>query len=195
MKRPSLNSSPLNPPTCRFGNLLHRPIQNRVNEWNSRFTCRLTHHGQIKALLIHHPRNNPRNLPLAALEGCYHNGTLYGDGSLVPTMEPCLSCQCNNRTLLCSLRVCHEQPVPPPRGCVIVHHKNKCCPHMFCKRFHKRPMISDMDRKIVNFLDDFEQEQHDIHERYEEFGGDENALRRRSEDPDSFNECKSQQLC
>lgn len=131
-------------------------------------------------------------LPLAALEGCYHNGTLYGDGSLVPTMEPCLSCQCANRTLLCSLRVCHEQPVPPPRGCVIVHHKNKCCPHMFCKRFHKRPMVSDMDRKIVNFLDDFEQEQHDIHERYEEFGGDENALRRRSEDPDSLNECKSQ---
>lgn len=129
--------------------------------------------------------------PFAALEGCYHNGTVYGDGSLVPTMEPCLSCQCANRTLLCSLRVCHEQPVPPPRGCVIVHHKNKCCPHMFCKRFHKRPMVSDMDRKIVNFLDEFEQEQQAIHERYEEFAGDENALRRRSEDPDSFDECKT----
>lgn len=51
-------------------------------------------------------------------------------------------------------------------------------------------MVSELDKKIVNFLDDFEQEQHAIQERYEEFGGEENALRRRSEDPDSFNECK-----
>lgn len=128
--------------------------------------------------------------PLPALAGCYHNGTLYGDGSLVPTMEPCLSCQCANRTLLCSLRVCHEQPVPPPRGCVIVHHKSKCCPHMFCKRFNKRPMVSELDRKIVNFLDEFEQEQQIIQQRYDGFDGDENELRRRSEDPDSFDECK-----
>lgn len=51
-------------------------------------------------------------------------------------------------------------------------------------------MVSDRDRKIVNFLDEFEQEQQEIQQRYEEFGGDENALRRRSEDPDSFEECK-----
>lgn len=140
--------------------------------------------------ILHQHNLSPSPLPDPSI-GCHHNGTVYGDGSLVPTMEPCLSCKCAHRTLLCSLRVCHDLPVPPPRGCVIVHHKNKCCPHMFCKRFHKRPMISDKDRRIVNFLDEFEQEQQDVHQRYDQFDGGENALRRRSDDPDSFDECKS----
>lgn len=52
-------------------------------------------------------------------------------------------------------------------------------------------MISDKDRRIVNFLDEFEQEQQDVHQRYDQFDGAENALRRRSDDPDSFDECKS----
>ena len=51
-------------------------------------------------------------------------------------------------------------------------------------------MVSELDRKIVNFLDEFEQEQQAVQQRVEEFAGDENALRRRSEDPDSFDECK-----
>lgn len=51
-------------------------------------------------------------------------------------------------------------------------------------------MFSDLDRKIVNFLDDFEQDQHEIAERYEGFDDGENSLRRRSEEPDSIDECK-----
>lgn len=64
---------------------------------------------------------------------------------------------------------------------------------MFCKRFHKRPMVSDLDRRIVSFLDEFEQEQQEVQQRYgdddEELTG--NELRRRSDDPDSPDECKS----
>lgn len=68
--------------------------------------------------------------------GCYHNGTLYGNESLVPTMEPCLSCQCRDKNLVCSLRVCADQPIPPPRGCVLVQKLNVCCSYVTCSKFH-----------------------------------------------------------
>lgn len=72
--------------------------------------------------------------PLAA--GCHHNGTMYGDGSFVPTTEPCLSCKCRDKNLICSLRVCADQPVPPPRGCVLVQKLGVCCPYVTCSKFH-----------------------------------------------------------
>lgn len=68
--------------------------------------------------------------------GCYHNGTLYGNDLLVPTTEPCLSCQCRDKNLVCSLRVCADQPIPPPRGCVLVQKLNVCCSYVTCSKFH-----------------------------------------------------------
>lgn len=61
---------------------------------------------------------------------------MFADGSLVPSLEPCLSCKCVDSHLKCSLRVCPEQPIPPPRGCVLVHKRSSCCPHVSCKKYH-----------------------------------------------------------
>lgn len=69
------------------------------------------------------------------LPACYHNGTVYGDGSMVPTVEPCLQCKCRNGNLICSLRMCSEQPVPPPRGCVLVQKTGVCCAYITCSRY------------------------------------------------------------
>lgn len=55
---------------------------------------------------------------------------------MVPTIEPCLQCRCISRTLICALRMCPEQPIPPPRGCILVHKNKSCCPHLSCKRFN-----------------------------------------------------------
>lgn len=52
-------------------------------------------------------------------------------------MEPCLNCKCINKNLICSLRVCAEQPMPPPRGCILVHKRNVCCPYLVCNKLHK----------------------------------------------------------
>lgn len=71
------------------------------------------------------------------MAGCYHNGTVYHDGSLVPTVEPCLQCRCRRRNLVCSLRVCNDLPVPPPRGCVLVQKRGVCCAYVTCSKFHK----------------------------------------------------------
>lgn len=68
--------------------------------------------------------------------GCSHNGTRFANGSLVPTVEPCLSCKCNNANLVCALRVCPDQPIPPPRGCVIVQKRESCCPYITCSKYH-----------------------------------------------------------
>lgn len=71
------------------------------------------------------------------MAGCYHNGTVFHDGSLVPTVEPCLQCKCRDRNLVCSLRICTELPVPPPRGCVLVQRRGICCAYVTCSKFHK----------------------------------------------------------
>lgn len=69
--------------------------------------------------------------------GCYHNGTVFHDGSIVPTVEPCLQCKCRDRNLVCSLRICTDLPVPPPRGCVLVQKRGVCCAYVTCSKFHK----------------------------------------------------------
>lgn len=77
---------------------------------------------------------------------CHHNGTVYGDGSMVPTVEPCLQCKCRNGNLICSLRMCSEQPVPPPRGCVLVQKTGVCCAYITCSRFHALNDLPDRRR-------------------------------------------------
>ncbi|XP_060850767.1 uncharacterized protein LOC132929439 isoform X3 [Rhopalosiphum padi] len=64
--------------------------------------------------------------------GCNYKGRSYDPGSLVNTDQPCLKCTCVTGSLVCHLQVCPELPDPPPRGCVIVHKKNKCCAHLQC---------------------------------------------------------------
>lgn len=51
-------------------------------------------------------------------------------------------------------------------------------------------MNTDVDRKIVNFLDEFEQEQKIINDKYGDFNDGQNILRRRSEEPDPLEESK-----
>lgn len=51
-------------------------------------------------------------------------------------MEPCLNCKCTKRNLICSLRVCSDQPIPPPRGCVLVKKQDVCCSYVTCSKFH-----------------------------------------------------------
>lgn len=77
---------------------------------------------------------------------CYHNGTVYGDGSMVPTVEPCLQCKCRNGNLVCSLRMCSELPVPPPRGCVMVQRKNICCAYITCSKYHTMNEVTERRR-------------------------------------------------
>ncbi|XP_064541814.1 mucin-5AC [Drosophila montana] len=108
--------------------------------------------------------------------GCHHNGTWYADKSVVPSMEKCLNCQCNRKTLVCRLKVCPEMPMPPPRGCVVVQKKNSCCPYLSCARldaFYKIPT----KRRIIAYLDHYERESIDR-------VVNDNMLQRRSDDSD-----------
>lgn len=97
---------------------------------------------------------------MPAAPGCHHNGSMYANGSLVPTMESCLNCKCVSKNLICSLRVCAEQPIPPPRGCVLVHKRNVCCPYLVCSKLHKtQPEPHDRrrdDRYRINGLDPYD---------------------------------------
>lgn len=77
--------------------------------------------------------------------GCSHNNTRFANGSFVPTTEPCLNCKCINANLICALRVCPEQPFPPPRGCIIVRKRDTCCPYMTCSKFQTK----DQEKRIV----------------------------------------------
>ncbi|XP_033236145.1 mucin-2 [Drosophila pseudoobscura] len=109
--------------------------------------------------------------------GCHHNGTWFADKSVVPSMEKCLSCQCNRKTLVCRLKVCPEMPMPPPRGCVVVQKKSSCCPYLSCARldaFYKIPT----KRRIIAYLDHYERESIDR-------VVNDNMLQRRSDDSDT----------
>lgn len=68
--------------------------------------------------------------------GCYHNGSVFAETSIVPTVEPCLLCKCYSKNLVCVRRVCPEQPIPPPRGCVLIHKNGMCCPYLSCSKYH-----------------------------------------------------------
>lgn len=91
----------------------------------------------------------PTDWPTTA---CTHNGSVFANGSLVPTMEPCLSCQCMNKTLRCARRICNEMPMPPPRGCALVQRRDSCCPFIVCSKtssvsaFQNRIGVSDSNR-------------------------------------------------
>lgn len=65
---------------------------------------------------------------------CLYEGQEYPAGAKVPTTERCLSCRCGDRggAPLCRLQVCPELPVPPPRGCVLVHRRGECCQRLVC---------------------------------------------------------------
>ncbi|XP_050741256.1 proteoglycan 4 isoform X2 [Drosophila biarmipes] len=110
-------------------------------------------------------------------ECCHHNGTWFADKSVVPSMEKCLNCQCNRKTLVCRLKVCPEMPMPPPRGCVVVQKKSSCCPYLSCARldaFYKIPT----KRRIIAYLDHYERESIDR-------VVNDNMLQRRSDDSDT----------
>ncbi|KAG4073609.1 hypothetical protein HA402_000833 [Bradysia odoriphaga] len=85
--------------------------------------------------------------------GCSHNGTMFADGSFVPSLEPCLSCKCVDSHLKCSLRVCAEQPIPPPRGCVLVHKRSLCCPHVSCNKYHNEN--ENPERRVIAYHGDW----------------------------------------
>ncbi|XP_062548952.1 uncharacterized protein LOC134213690 isoform X2 [Armigeres subalbatus] len=107
---------------------------------------------------------------------CYYNGTHFMEGSIVPTKEPCLMCKCQSKTLICALKVCPEQPIPPPRGCILVHRSGACCPYLQCSKLHLSTKNSG-DRKKIHFLDYYEKEA-------EERLSNPNSYLRRSDDDD-----------
>ncbi|XP_021703762.1 mucin-17 isoform X2 [Aedes aegypti] len=107
---------------------------------------------------------------------CYYNGTHFMEGSIVPTKEPCLMCKCQSKTLICALKVCPEQPIPPPRGCILVHKSGACCPYLQCSKLHLTSKNSG-DRKKIHFLDYYEKEA-------EERLTNPNSYLRRSDDDD-----------
>lgn len=74
---------------------------------------------------------------------------MFADGSLVPSVEPCLNCKCVDTHLVCSLRVCPDQPIPPPRGCVLVQKKLSCCPHLSCKKYHNEN--ENPNRRVITY--------------------------------------------
>uniref|UniRef100_A0A182JHY1 Uncharacterized protein n=1 Tax=Anopheles atroparvus TaxID=41427 RepID=A0A182JHY1_ANOAO len=86
---------------------------------------------------------------------CYYNGTHFMEGSIVPTKEPCLMCKCSEKTLICALKVCPEQPIPPPRGCILVHKSGSCCPYLQCSKLNLA-LKNNGDRKKIHFLDYYE---------------------------------------
>lgn len=94
-------------------------------------------------------KKNKNSNERKAAAGCYHNGTVFANGSLVPTMEPCLNCKCINSNLICSLRVCPEQPIPPPRGCIVVQKRDACCPYLSCSKLHTS--YKGDNRKVITY--------------------------------------------
>ncbi|KAL1450490.1 hypothetical protein WDU94_002854 [Cyamophila willieti] len=69
---------------------------------------------------------------MSSYGGCMYGGSAYEEGAPVPVEEPCLNCACTRGSLVCHLRVCPTMPDPPPRGCLIVHKAQKCCPQLIC---------------------------------------------------------------
>lgn len=90
---------------------------------------------------------------LLLFAGCYHNGTIFGNGSVVPSVEPCLLCKCVEKSLKCGLRICPQQLVPPPRNCILVHRKNFCCPYLLCTKYHNGPesLYGNNDQRIIDY--------------------------------------------
>uniref|UniRef100_A0A182TST8 VWFC domain-containing protein n=1 Tax=Anopheles melas TaxID=34690 RepID=A0A182TST8_9DIPT len=111
---------------------------------------------------------------LSRESSCYYNGTHFMEGSIVPTKEPCLMCKCTEKTLICALKVCPEQPIPPPRGCILVHKAGSCCPYLQCSKLNLA-VKNNGDRKKLHFLDYYEKA---AQERFE----NPNAYLRRSDD-------------
>lgn len=77
---------------------------------------------------------------------CRYEGREYPAGAKVPTNEKCLTCQCGERggAPLCRLQVCPELPVPPPRGCVLVHRRGECCQRLICGKSRPKPTLNIM---------------------------------------------------
>ena len=75
---------------------------------------------------------------------------------MVPTMEPCLLCKCASKNLVCVRRVCPEQPIPPPRGCILVQKKSMCCPFLSCSKMHIT-FYKNNERKLIKFGADMNQ--------------------------------------
>lgn len=71
-------------------------------------------------------------------------------------MESCLLCKCQSKNLVCVRRVCPEQPIPPPRGCILVQKKSMCCPYLSCSKMHVTFYKND-DRKVIKFGADMNQ--------------------------------------
>ncbi|EAT44119.1 AAEL004506-PA [Aedes aegypti] len=69
-----------------------------------------------------------------------------------------------------------EQPIPPPRGCILVHKSGACCPYLQCSKLHLTSKNSG-DRKKIHFLDYYEKEA-------EERLTNPNSYLRRSDDDD-----------
>lgn len=65
-------------------------------------------------------------------------------------MEPCLQCKCTSKMLLCALRICPELPIPPPRGCIVIHRNGSCCPHLSCSKLHVHKH-GEIDNKRVSY--------------------------------------------
>jgi hypothetical protein len=68
---------------------------------------------------------------------CVFDGNKFAPGDKVPTTERCLNCHCGKTggAPICRLQVCQQLPVPPPRGCVLVHRRNECCQRLVCGEY------------------------------------------------------------
>lgn len=122
--------------------------------------------------------------------GCYHNDTVFANGSIVPTVEPCLNCKCVNTNLICALRVCPEQPIPPPRGCVIVQKRDTCCPYMTCSKLHT--MYKGTDKGVNNQVVTYDRKWYEENIRNRIFSA--NSLQRRIDDDDEGSEVDGTQF-
>jgi hypothetical protein len=74
-----------------------------------------------------------------------YGGVQYEEGMTVPTEEHCLNCSCTRGSLVCHLRICPTLPDPPPRGCLIVHKAQKCCPQLVCEHGKTTPDTSSVE--------------------------------------------------
>lgn len=110
--------------------------------------------------------------------GCSYNNSRYANGSFVPTTESCLSCRCINANLICALRVCPDQPFPPPRGCVIVQKRDSCCPYLTCSKF--QPFPKDPEKR-TDYTHDAKLAEQNLRNR---LLFSPNAVQRRIEDSD-----------
>ncbi|OQV25149.1 hypothetical protein BV898_00839 [Hypsibius exemplaris] len=78
---------------------------------------------------------------------CMHDGRWYYERSVIPTVDSCINCKCENGMVRCNMTLCPMYP-NVQEGCQLLHEDGSCCPQLVCnenvaKKLSSVPEIHD----------------------------------------------------